>query len=107
MDLKTAEGNNNKNNIDSEKGAFERFESELKTTIFGVLFMLLKDEEMSIYTSIIIAVIQFLQILYFPFHPEINKLWSSDTIADGISTAVGYLRFTQYFQNTNYEVYII
>ena len=41
MELKS----NNKNTIDSEKSSFEKFESELKNSIFGVLFVLLKDEE--------------------------------------------------------------
>jgi hypothetical protein len=106
MDIKASDSNN-KTNIDSEKGAFERFETELKNSIFGVLFLILKDDEMSIVLAFIISVIQFLQILYFPFHPIINAIWASETIADGIRTATGYLRFVQYFQNTNYNVYII
>ena len=74
MDLKTNHSNNNKTNIDSEKSAFERFESELKNSIFGVLFILLKDEEISIYGSFVIGLIQVLQMLLFPFHSEVYSL---------------------------------
>ena len=72
MDLKTNNPNDNRNNLDNEKSAFERFEIEIKNTIFGVLFVLLKDEEMTIYGSFLIAFIQFIQILMFPFHPQVR-----------------------------------
>ena len=75
MDLNTNNPNGTRNNMDNEKSAFERFEIGLKNTIFGVLFVLLKDEEMSIYGSFLIAFIQFIQILMFPFHPEVNNLF--------------------------------
>ena len=74
MDLKTNKSNSNKNNINNEKSAFERFESDLKNSIFGVLFILLKDEETSIYGSFLIGLIQVLQILLFPFHSEVYCL---------------------------------
>ena len=74
MDLKTNNSNNNKSSIDNEKSTFERFESELKNSIFGVLFVLLKDEETSIYGSFLVGLIQFLQMLLFPFHSEVINL---------------------------------
>jgi len=74
MDLRASNDNNNRNNIDSELGAFEKFEQELKNTIFGVLFVLLKEQEISIYTTLILALIQFIQLLIFPFHETVSLL---------------------------------
>jgi hypothetical protein len=74
MDLKTNSNSNaNKNAIDSEKSAFERFESELKNTIFGVLFVLLKDEEVSIWITFIFTFIEFFQIITFAFHENVKS----------------------------------
>ncbi len=56
MDMKS-NGDNAKNSLDSEKSLWERFETELKTVVFGVLFSLLKDEEPSIYTSTLITIV--------------------------------------------------
>ena len=72
MDLRATNDNNNKNNVDSEQGAFEKFETELKNTIFGVLFVLLKEQEVSIYIYFILSIIQFLQLMIFPFHTTVS-----------------------------------
>jgi len=45
MDLKDNNSTANKNNIDTEKSTFERLETEVKNTIFSVVFVLLKDDE--------------------------------------------------------------
>ena len=71
MDLKTTSSNANKNSIDNEKSTFERFESELKNTIFSVLFVLLKEDDMNIWWSFVITLIEFFQILIFPFHGQV------------------------------------
>jgi len=75
MDLRGSNDNFNRNNLDTDLGTFERFEIEVKNTIFGVLFVLLKEQEISVYTALILAVIQFLQLLIFPFHNTV-KLFS-------------------------------
>ena len=80
MDLNTDNSNEKRNNMDNEKSAFERFEIGLKNTIFGVLFVLLKDEEMSIYGSFVIAFIQFIQILMFPFHPQVKNYFHTNQL---------------------------
>ena len=73
MDLR-ANNENNKNNIDNEMGALEKFESEVKNTIFGINFVILKEYEISIYFSALLTLIQFLQLLTFPFHTTVSFL---------------------------------
>ena len=48
MDIKAGHSSNNKSSLDSEKSLLEKLESELKTIIFGVLFILLKEEDSSL-----------------------------------------------------------
>jgi len=72
MDYQRSNDNFNRNNLDLELGTFERFEIEVKNTIFGVLFVVLKEQEISVYTAVILAVIQFLQLLIFPFHKTVS-----------------------------------
>lgn len=73
MDLKTAENPNTQSrpNVDGDKSAFEKFEIELKNTVFGVLFVLLKEEEGSIWISSLFVFIEFFQILGFTFSAEV------------------------------------
>jgi len=72
MDLKATSGNNNRHTIDNEQGTLEKLEIEVKNTIFGVLFVLLKEREVSIYIWFLISIIQFVQIIVFPFHPTVS-----------------------------------
>lgn len=74
MDLKTSNATNSKNSFDSEKSSFEKFEADVKNAIFGVLFVLLKEEEMSIWVASIISIIEFFQILLFPFHYQVTLI---------------------------------
>ena len=50
-----------------EKTGYEKFEAELKETVFAVIFLLVKDEEESLWYSIFDSVVEFMQLLSFPF----------------------------------------
>lgn len=54
-------------NLLTEKTAFEKFEENLKSSIFAVLFVLLKNQDFSLWIEIIFVVVQLLQFLSFPF----------------------------------------
>jgi len=106
MDLR-ANNDNNKNAIDSEMGTFEKFEAELKNNIFGILFVLLKEQETSIYTSFILAAIQFLQLMIFPFHDTIKDTWDSDDVTKVLHSIFNYFNIVSYLDDTNWDLYII
>lgn len=72
MDFKAGNGSGNKNNLDTEKSFLESIESKYKDTYFWALFVLLKEEDNSIIFSIIGAFITFLQLLIYPFHPNVS-----------------------------------
>ncbi len=55
--------------LDREKTTFEKLSMEVKSTLFEALFLLLKEDEISIYLSGFISIIHFLQFIWFPFHP--------------------------------------
>jgi len=106
MDLRASNDNNNRNNIDSELGAFEKFEQELKNTIFGVLFVLLKEQEISIYTTLILALIQWIQLLIFPFHDTIKDTWNSPKVVKVLHSIVNYFNIVTYLDSTSYDLYV-
>jgi len=64
----------NKNNVSmnlnllSEKSAFEKLEESLKHAIFGVLYVLLKNQTFSIWMEIIFVFIQLFQFLSYTFN---------------------------------------
>lgn len=58
---------------EKEKTAFEKFEDEIKGTIFSVLYVLLKEDETSHWKHIVIILVDFLQIYHFSFAHAVNK----------------------------------
>lgn len=59
-------------NLLNEKSTFEKFEESLKVSIFGVLFVLLKNQDYNHWLEIIFILIQLLQLLAFPFTPTVD-----------------------------------
>ena len=61
-------------NLLNEKTSFEKLEENLKASIFGVLYVLLKNQSFSIWVEIIFVIIQLLQFMAFPFRPLVNTI---------------------------------
>ena len=68
MNIQLKKGLSEKIKIEKETGAFEKFHSELKNSIFQIVYILLKDQESSVYTTYCFAIIQCFQLLVIPFH---------------------------------------
>jgi hypothetical protein len=75
--MKDAKNNISLNlNLLTDKTAFEKLEENLKISIFGVLFVLLKNQDFSIWVEIIFVILQLLQFMAFPFNKVVkNKIF--------------------------------
>jgi hypothetical protein len=71
--ISTVKGNSGTSKY-MEKTRFEEFEEDLKLTIFGVLFVLVEDGGDSLIFTIIMMMIDFFQLLGFPFHISVRML---------------------------------
>ena len=60
-------------NLLTEKTSFEIYEENLKKSIFGVLFVLLKTQDFSIWVDIIFLSLELLQFMSFPFNQEVQN----------------------------------
>jgi hypothetical protein len=91
----------NKNNISlnhnllTEKTSFEEFEENLKKSIFGVLFVLLKAQDFSILVDIIFLILEILQFMSFPFNAEVRlKIIYSSKISGKRTSLILYPTFS-------------
>jgi len=66
MDLKTNKSKKQYTFEDDQLDLNDK-ESELKVALFNVFYVLLKDQSISIYTSCLLAVIQFIHLIIFAF----------------------------------------
>lgn len=85
-------------------------ESRYKTSIFGVLYVLLKDEETDASHSIIIHLIlyflEFMEFMIFTFQPMMINLWGNDKIADWISTFFHIPNIVHYINDSSEAAYL-
>ncbi len=58
-------------NILNEKTQFEKLEENMKVSIFGVLYVLLKNQDFSVWVELIFVILQLLQFMAFPFSPMV------------------------------------
>lgn len=71
MDLQTSGNNTNKDNIDDDANGLRKLGAQLKDSIFGIVFIILKEHETSIYVAIILCIIEFIQTISLAFHKEV------------------------------------
>lgn len=89
MDLKTLDNSNNvSKSVDSEKSAFEKFEAEFKSTVFGVIFVLLKEEEGNIWFAGVLIMIEFVEILTFVINEEVALLSFPAMLTNGFTSSL-------------------
>lgn len=62
--------NSSTSRVKNEESNFSRVSKELKILLFGVLNLLLKEDEISVYISGLLAIIEVTQSAIFLFHPQ-------------------------------------
>ena len=62
-----------KQNFMAEKTSFEKFEEKLKNSIFGVLFVLLKNNEGNFYVEMFSLLTELFQFMYYPFSQNVSQ----------------------------------
>lgn len=72
---------------------------EIKTSIFSVLFVLLKDDQPTTTDFLIVVKIflEYIQIIQFFFNSSLISVWSSSVIFDAFYQIIDYLAITKYF----------
>jgi len=60
-------------NSEDEKSRIEQIEEEVKTSIFSVFYLLLKNNETSYWKFVIILIIEYIQLLSFSFDDTVSN----------------------------------
>ena len=92
---------------EAEKTAFERFEQELKQTVFGILFLILKDEETTFWKVAILMIVCELQILVVIFNRVISYPWKSSDFSVYFKGFFHLFLFSYWCSLLNWVAYLI
>ena len=66
-------GPNSPGEKEEEKNTIEKLEDDFKGTIFNVLYVLLKDDETSLWKHILEIILDFIQIYHYSFARFVNN----------------------------------
>ena len=69
---KILSGRADSSNSEEEKSKLEIVEEEVKGSIFSVFYLLLKSNETSYWKFIIVLLIEYIQLLSYPFDDTVN-----------------------------------
>ena len=95
------------NEPEVEISTFERFETELKNTMFGMTFLMLKNEDDSFVKLYIIIFIQACQLFSLVFNPNISFPWKGHSVETGFEKVLQTFQIIYWIQYTNWSVYLI
>jgi hypothetical protein len=75
-------------------------------SIFGVIYVLLKDDEPSEYLFFFLSFTEFLEFMNFPFSDSLNKYWDNSTIAVNFGNLIQRLNIVSYLHQGTKELYL-
>ena len=58
--------------ISENESKFQKFQKQLKKSLFYLIFLLSKDTDSNLFFQSIILIIQYIQIMYFPFYSYVK-----------------------------------
>jgi hypothetical protein len=67
-------GGKSDSNSEEEKSKLDQIEEEVKTSIFSVFYLLLKNNETSYWKFVIILIIEYIQLLSYSFDETVRIL---------------------------------
>jgi len=82
-------------------------ESQVKSTIFNVLYVLLKEDENSQLKVIILTFLDYIQMFYFPFARNLNFPWKQENALNYWQTFLEFFQLANWFSKLNLTTYIV
>ena len=93
MDLNTGNNDTNKDFLDDETNVFIKFATQLKNSVFGILFIILKEYDYSIYISALLPIIECIQVISFAFNPQVIVTLSTPFLTYLVLSSLGCNRY--------------
>jgi hypothetical protein len=96
--------NYRKSNYSKEK---EKFDKVIQESIFGILYVLLKDDQPNFYLFLFLTITEYMEFLQFPFSSELLKYWDNNPIASTIIDYINYIDILFYLKKKEPFVYLL
>lgn len=106
--ISTSKESQKRSIIAEEKQGFEKFTSELKESVFQVLYLILKDEEEGLIGFFFETALDYLQNLAFAFYEKIYSVWKASQLLNVVFNVFNFFQLQTYFGSAfTYTNYVI
>ena len=85
---------------------FSMMTSEIRKSVYEILFLLLKEEETGIWQLSILRMIDFFQLMVFPFSDDIEFPWNAGNFFTSIRSFMEAFQLVAYFSNFPWSIYL-
>ena len=93
-------------NSEATPGKLGEMVSEVRKYIFEVLFLLLKDEETSLWSLSIMRMLDFFQLMVFPFNSDANFPWRAGSLFTSIQSVIEVFQIISYLSTFPWYTYL-
>ena len=83
-----------------ENNYFEDLQSSIKYGIFGLFYLLLKNQDINLWVEVICIIAQLLELVAFPFHLKFVNIWKKDNSYIQISNIIQYFQIFPFFKDS-------
>jgi hypothetical protein len=91
----------------SEKmGRIEKFQKELRNTIYEVLYVLLKEEDAGPWKIALMRMIDFFQLMVFPFSGDAQFPWRAGNLFESLQRIVEVFQIITYLTSFPWGTYL-
>ena len=81
--------------------------SSFRSTIYEVLFILLKDEDSGVLKLALLRIIDFFQLMAFPLNSDAEFPWRAGSLFDYFETIINAFQIINYITNIAWSTYLI
>ncbi|CAD8169114.1 unnamed protein product [Paramecium octaurelia] len=85
----------------------QTFAGKYKQSFFNIVYQMICQNNQSLQISIILAAVQFLQLLYFPFQSQIKYAWYNHKLSSYIQEFLSYFTILRMLINQSTSLYLM
>ncbi len=89
------------------RGRLEKFQKQIRQTTFEVLFILLKEEESGPWTLAIMRMVDFFQLMVFPFSGDVEFPWRAGDFFNSMEDVIAAFQIISFFTSFPWVTYLL
>lgn len=92
---------------EAEKSILEKLEQDLKSVVYGIIFLMLKTEDEWLALHLFVLIVGGFQQFSFVFNPDINFPWKGYSVTSTFEIIIEVFQFSYWFKYLDWTPFVI